>query len=93
MIAQILFWDAQNGGRLTPPHSGFHPQIEISGVYTSFWVESLTGVEVFEFGKEYPVLLRPLLAQYNGALKVGDAVKLFEGSKQIGKGVIVDMSR
>ena len=84
--------DSASGGRLSPPRSGFRPQIDVGGTHTSCVVESLVGSELLEFGKEHRVAIRLMFpSQYPNAFNVGDSVRLFEGSKLIGTGTVVEL--
>ena len=90
-VARILFFGADKGGRYSPPQSGFRPQIDIHGIHTSCIIESLDGEVVFSFEKEHRVLLKPMFPdQYPDAFKIGDAVNIYEGSKLIGTGRVIE---
>lgn len=92
ITAKVRFWGADKGGRYSPPYTGFHPQIEISGEYTSCSVESIDGEEVFGFDKEHRVSLRLMFPdRYPNAFEIGESVNLYEGSKQIGTGTVLGM--
>lgn len=91
-IAIIEFFDFSNRGRINPPHSGFSPQINAGGIHTSCFIESVDGTEVFHFGLKHQVSLRLIFPEINTkAFVVGEDVELFEGSKLVGKGVIIDI--
>ncbi|RRH81603.1 hypothetical protein EH244_28640 [Variovorax beijingensis] len=91
-IAIIDFFDSNNGGRITPPYSGFRPKINVGGIHTSCFVESKEGEEVFNFGLKHKVSLRLIFPEiHTKTFVVGEDVELFEGSKLVGKGVIVDV--
>ena len=92
LTATIFFFDAANGGRLNSPHSGFRPQIDVCGIHTSCVVESLSGEKIFSLGQVHKVSLRLVFPEhFHNAFSLGDSVCLFEGSKLIGKGNIVDL--
>jgi len=91
-IAKVVFWGSEKGGRFSPPQSGFRPQIDVGSVHTSCWVESLDGKTVFEFDIEHNVMLKMLYPdEYEKKLTVGSPVHLYEGSKLIGSGRILDI--
>ncbi len=91
-VAEVEFLGIARGGRTTPPQSGFRPQIEAGDVHTSCVVEAMDGESVFEFDKEYRVLLRMLYPEeYGTRLSIGSRVRLFEGSRLIGQGRIIDV--
>jgi translation elongation factor EF-Tu-like GTPase len=90
-VARILFFGADKGGRNSPPQTGYHPQIDIHGIHTSCVIESLDGEVAFSFNREHRVSLKLMFPdQYPDALKVGDAVNLYEGSKLIGTGRVIE---
>jgi hypothetical protein len=94
MLARITFFGPKTGGRTNPPCSGYRPLIQIDDVYTSCLVESTSGEEVFEFDREYLVSLKLFFDEtYGGRLQIGGAVNLYEGKKQIGKGVVIDVEK
>jgi hypothetical protein len=87
--AIITFVGPDQGGRHIPPQSGFHPQIDAGGVHTSCIVEGLSGESVFQFDVETKVLLRLMFPdEYSKHFSIGSEVRLYEGSKLIGKGKI-----
>ncbi|GAB7129761.1 hypothetical protein JCM19000A_42690 [Silvimonas sp. JCM 19000] len=90
MIAKVHFFGVEQGGRHNPPQTGFRPQLDIRGTHTSCVVESLDDETVFVFGKDHRISLKLMFPdQYPEPLKVGDVVKLYEGSKLIGEGEVV----
>ena len=61
-------------------------------MHTSCLVEDKEGEEVFHFGRKHKVTLRLIFPEiHTKAFVVGEDVELFEGSKLVGKGVIVDV--
>lgn len=94
-LARVVFFNLEQGGRPTPPQSGFHPQLELEQEYTSWTVESVVdGVETMPFDIEHEVRLIPLFPERVGAsLAPGDEVRLFEGSRLIGKGIVTNVLR
>jgi translation elongation factor EF-Tu-like GTPase len=90
LVAAITFMDHAEGGRFTPPQSGFRPTIDVRGVKTSCTVESLEGTKVFEFRQTHKVCLTLMFPeQFDSPLIEGDEVALFEGNKLIGKGRVI----
>jgi translation elongation factor EF-Tu-like GTPase len=91
--AKLNFWAEDKGGRFSPPSSGFRPQIKIGDIQTSCTVRSYENIVMtFDFTVEHIVTLELMhSSQYSNALKVGDIVSLFEGSKQIAEGTITDL--
>lgn len=91
-LARVKFFDAAGGGRLTPPESGFRPQIGINELHTSCTVESVEGKRTFPFNTEHRVSLKLMFPErYLDAFHVNDFVRFYEGNKIIGKGVIVEL--
>ena len=90
--AKLSFWGEDKGGRITPPQTGYRPQIEIEDVHTSCTVTAIDNtVTVFDFDIEYVVKLDLMFKEmYGGKLKVGDSVKLYEGNKQIAEGIVIE---
>jgi hypothetical protein len=77
-LARVTFLEPEQGGRHTPPQSGYHPQIDAGGEYTSCAIESLNEETVFEFGKEYMVRLRLLFPEfYRGRFAPGNTYGLY----------------
>jgi hypothetical protein len=91
-VARVIFFGADKGGRYNPPQSGFHPQIDVGdGIYTSCIVESIGDDHIFSFDKEFEVLLKLIFPeQYEKNLSEGSEVRLYEGSKLIGQGKIIN---
>lgn len=89
--AEISFLSQKDGGRISPPRSGYRPQMEIGGESTSCIFES-SEVETFEAGKIY-LLSGTLLFpdHYLHRLSSGDPVVLKEGSRRVAEGRIVRM--
>jgi hypothetical protein len=91
-VAQVTFLGPDKGGRLTCPQSGYHPQIDADGVFTSCVIESLSGETTFAFDTAYRVSLRLLLPDlYRDAFSVGSPVRFYEGSHLIGTGTILEV--
>lgn len=91
-LAKVTFWGQEKGGRLTPPQSGFRPQIQAGDVHTSCTVTSVDDtIIIFNFNKLTSVYLKLMYPdEYGDKLVVGDKVRLFEGNKQIAEGTILE---
>jgi translation elongation factor EF-Tu-like GTPase len=90
--ANVTFPGPDAGGRETPPLTGYHPQIRAGDVYTSCRIMSVGGKEVFDLDVEHLVLLELLFPEeYARCIAPGDAVTFFEGSHQVGSGIILDV--
>jgi hypothetical protein len=89
-IALVEFLGPEKGGRNTRPESGYHPQIDAGGEFTSCAIESLNEETVFEFDTPYRVALRLLfLDLYQERFSVGSKVRFYEGSHLVGTGTIL----
>ena len=89
-LAQVTFLGPDKGGRSTQPQSGYHPQIDSGGEFTSCDIEGLGGETTFEFDTAYRVSLRLLFPdRYHDAFSVGSAVRFYEGSHLVGTGTIL----
>lgn len=88
LIAEIVFWGDDRGGRYCPPSSGFKPQILVGGIQTSCIVTSLAKKDmVFKFDEPYIVTLDLMFPdEYEEELMKSEEIILFEGRKQIAKG-------
>jgi hypothetical protein len=91
-IAKVIFPGPIAGGRETPPLTGYHPQIKAGDLYTSCRIMSVDGNEVFDLDVEHLVLLELLLPEeYAECFAAGNEVTFFEGSHQVGSGIILDV--
>ncbi len=91
-LARVRFFGPDEGGRHSPPQSGYHPQVDAGDVYTSCAVESLDEEIVFEFDKEYTVRLRLLFPDlYRDRFAPGSVLRLYEGSRLVGTGTILEL--
>jgi hypothetical protein len=92
LIAEVAFLSPQQGRRRTPPQSGYHPQIDAGGVFTSCVIESLGEETTFAFNTLHRVSLRLLFPdEYHDAFAVGSGVRFYEGSHLIGSGTILEV--
>ena len=92
VIAWVRFLSLDEGGRTSPPSSGYHPQVAIGNERTSCIIESLDGATTFAFDLEHRVSLRLLFPdRYPDAFAVGQTVYFYEGSHLIGTGIILDV--
>jgi hypothetical protein len=98
--AEIRFLSSTEGGRLRPPQSGFKPQLKVGELRTSCLVSSVDPtVRTFSFERSHRVKLQLLfkkeieglagcsLADYCAE---GMAIELYEGSKKIAEGYVVE---
>ncbi|WP_137940203.1 hypothetical protein [Chitinivorax sp. B] len=89
-IAKVVFFDAANGGRFTPPMSGFHPQITAGEFHTSCIVGMESEGIRFDFNLEHTVTLELMYPEeYGNLITTGSKIKFFEGDKMIGEGLII----
>lgn len=93
VIARVTFPGPDQGGRQTPPRSGYHLQVAIGGVYTSCVLDSLDGEVIFALGRAYRVSLRLLFPErYPDAFAVGTSLRFYEGSHLVGSGVVLEIT-
>lgn len=91
-LARVTFFGPEKGGRRTRPQSGYHPQVDAGGVYTSCTIESLDEEAMFEFDQEYTVRLRLLLPElYRDRFSLGSTYCFYEGSHLVGSGTIIEV--
>ena len=92
IIAWVKFLSSHEGGRKSPPFSGYHPQVAVGNEYTSCIIESLDGETTLAFDLEHRVSLRLLFPdRYPDAFAVGKAVYFYEGSHLVGSGIILEV--
>ncbi len=93
LLAQVVFFGSDRGGREIPPQSGFHPQLEVGEHHTSCVVEAVVSeTTVMPFDIQHEVQLTLLFPeQYVACLADGSRMRLFEGSKVIGEGVVTEV--
>lgn len=90
--ARVTFFRPEKGGRRTRPQSGYHPQIDAGGEYTSCAIESLDEETVFEFDRDYTVRLRLLFPEpYHDRFSPGGSYGFYEGSHRVGEATIVEI--
>ncbi|MGO8948513.1 MAG: hypothetical protein ACLQUY_12805 [Ktedonobacterales bacterium] len=90
-IALVTFLGPDKGGRRTCPESGYHPQIDTGGEYTSCIIESLDGETSFAFDIPHRVALRLMFSDlYQDKFSVGSDVRFYEGSRLVGTGTILE---
>lgn len=95
--AIIKFLGNEEGGRITPPMSGFRPQIKIGNETTSCIIQLLddnSNESIMSLGIEHKVSIQLVFEKIyseklNCMLAEGNnAIELYEGSKLIGIGKI-----
>jgi translation elongation factor EF-Tu-like GTPase len=88
----VKFLSSDEGGRSSPPFSGYHPQVAVGNEFTSCVIKSLDAETVFAFDQEHRVSLRLLFPDhYPDAFAVGQVVRFHEGNHLIGAGVVLDV--
>jgi len=93
VIARVTFPGPDQGGRQTPPCSGYHPQVALGNEYTSCVLDSLDGEAVFAFGRAHRVSLRLLFRErHPDAFVVGRSLRFYEGSHLVGSGVVLEIT-
>ena len=86
--AEVVFKHEKDGGRLSPPRSGYRPQLEIGDELTSCTISDEMD-SVYDFGLIHEVVLSLQFPdRYAHQLKEGDPLVFREGSKKIGEGRI-----
>lgn len=90
--AKIRFLSYADGGRFSPPMSGYKPHIQIGDEFTSCTITPLdVSVEIMEFGIEYDVFLELIYPEvYRDKVTREMEIKLYEGSKLTGTGFFID---
>lgn len=87
---KIRFFDSDQGGRNTPPLSGYGPQIKIGTVYTSCLLTADSDDYIFSFGQEHEAILELRFPEvYPKVFQIGDTFEFFEGPKCVGYGRIM----
>jgi hypothetical protein len=91
-IALVTFLGPDKGGRRICPESGYHPQIDAGGEFTSYVIESLDDETIFAFDIPHRVALRLLYPDlYLKRFSVGSTIRFYEGSRLVGSGTILEM--
>lgn len=91
-IALVEFLGPDKGGRNTHPESGYHPQIDAGGEFTSCTIESLNEETLFAFYTPYRVALRLLFPTlYQDRFSISSTVQFYEGSRLVGIGPILEV--
>jgi translation elongation factor EF-Tu-like GTPase len=90
--AIVRFLCHEEGGRFSPPLSGYKPQLRIENEFTSCIITTkYNSNEVMEFGVDYDVFIELLYADiYKNKITKRMRIELYEGNKLVGKGVFVD---
>ena len=92
IIAWVKFLSSDEGGRKSPPFSGYHPQVAVGNELTSCVIESLNGETIFAFDKKHRVSLRLMFSdQYPDPFTVGQTIYFYEGSHLVGSGIILEV--
>jgi len=91
--AKLTFLSAAEGGwKRWPKLSGIRPHLRVKHEQTSCVVSATGGRETFESGIEYVVELRLLAWEhYRRDITVGMPIELFEGSKLVARGAVLEI--
>jgi translation elongation factor EF-Tu-like GTPase len=89
VIATVVFFGPDRGGRHSPPVCGYRPQLDLGDVQTSCIIDGGQGDEGYNFDVEYIVSLTLMFpAQYGERVRPGDRFALREGARQVGTATI-----
>jgi hypothetical protein len=92
--ATITFFGPNRNGRNSPPLSGYQPQLLLGDVLTSCVIEATDGTTTFTFDQPYTVVLRLMFPrEYGDRVANGMTIRLFEGSRCVGEGLICEGMR
>jgi hypothetical protein len=90
ILARLKFLSAGEGGRLTVPRPGFHPQLKLGSAFTSCVVQPASDGVGFDFEQVHDVLLHVTFwDQYQPVFAADDPIELYEGSKCVARGAFV----
>jgi translation elongation factor EF-Tu-like GTPase len=89
--AIVRFLNQNEGGRVTPPMSGYKPHMKIGEEQTSCLITPKnSAIEVMKFGKDHEVFIEFQYEElFAGKIKSGFNIGLYEGSKLIGHGYLI----
>ena len=89
--AKIIFLSKEQGGRHTPPSSGYKPNIKIGEILTSCIVTPVdSSITIMDFGIEYFVFIElQFESLYLDNIYKGIKIHLYEGRKLIGMGEFI----
>lgn len=90
--AKVKFLGHKDGGRFTPPRTGFKPHLQVGDEFTSCVITTVdASIEVLEFDVYYDVFIELIYPDiYGNKITENMKVNLFEGSKLIGMGEILN---
>lgn len=89
MIATVIFFGQDRGGRRSAPSPGYRPQLDFGDVQTSCVIDGGDSIERYAFDIEHTVSLTLMFpARYGDRVRSGDRFPLREGSRQIGVATI-----
>jgi len=88
--AIVRFLSKGEGGRMSPPMSGYKPHMKIGQEQTSCRIiPKDSNVETMDFGMDYEVLIEFQYEElFKNQLKSGMNIGLYEGSKLVGHGYL-----
>ena len=89
MLAKVVFFGPDKGGRHSPPEPGYRPQLNFGDVQTSCVIGEGEAVDQYDFDVEHLVSLRLMFADvYGDRVYSGASFSLCEGSRLIGTATI-----
>jgi translation elongation factor EF-Tu-like GTPase len=87
--AVVKFLFPEDGGRTTPPQSGYRPQLKLGDIQTSCMILSPNDDEgIMSFGKEHYVQLKLIFPEYQKRITSNMGLEFYEGSRLVGIGKI-----
>lgn len=90
MLAKVVFFGPDRGGRRSAPLPGYRPQLDLGDVQTSCVIGEEETAGQYDFDIEHLVPLRLMFAEaYGDRVRPGTTYPLREGPRQIGVATIV----
>jgi translation elongation factor EF-Tu-like GTPase len=88
--AIVRFLSKVEGGRMSPPMSGYMPHMKVGEAQTSCRITTKDpNIRVMDFGIDYEVLIEFLFEeQYLDRIKPGMNIGIYEGHKLVGHGYL-----
>jgi hypothetical protein len=97
--AKIILFGPEQDGRLRPPITGptrsiaYRPALQVGKNFTTCFLFT-DQTQILEFGKEFEVTLELLFPeQYECLMFEGMLLNFFEGTKQVGHGVLLGINK
>jgi hypothetical protein len=86
---RLVFFGQDKGGRKSPPHNDYRSLVQIGNELTSCTIKNLGPEMIFAFDQEFHVSLTLMFPeQYPSSFAFGDEIRLYEGHKVVGKGIV-----